>query len=81
VAYFSNGCEGEVLEVQCGRCPLGRGPCSCPVVMVQMTFNYDQLKDGQEKLKEAMSYLVDDAGICQVHKLLMENITVVKGDE
>ena len=78
MAYFPNGSSGEVLEIQCGRCPLGDGPC--PVVGIQMLYNYDQLDDGQEKLKYAMSMLVDDQGICQVHKQLMENITVVRND-
>ena len=78
MAYFPNGSSGEVLEIQCGRCPLGDGPC--PVVGIQMLYNYDQLNSGQKKLKDAMSMLVDDQGICQVHKQLMENITVVKND-
>lgn len=73
---FPNGSSGAVLEMQCERCPLGDG--SCPVVGIQMLYNYDQLDDGQEKLKDAMSMLVDDQGICQVHKQLMDVLTVLE---
>lgn len=71
MAYFPNGSSGEVLELQCGRCLLGDGPC--PIVGIQMLYNYDQLEEGQEKLKDAMSMLVDDKGTCQVYKQLTEN--------
>jgi hypothetical protein len=47
---------------------------------IQMLYNYDQLDDGQDKLKAAMSMLVDDEGDCQVRRQLMENITVVPGE-
>ena len=66
MAYFSNGCEGETLDNQCCDCPLGELPC--PTTLVQLTFNYDQCSN--EKLKEAMTMLVDDDGICQTRKLL-----------
>jgi hypothetical protein len=42
-----------------------------------MLYNYEQLKDGQEKLKEAMEILVDDKGVCQVRKKILENVTRV----
>jgi formate hydrogenlyase subunit 6/NADH:ubiquinone oxidoreductase subunit I len=70
MAYFPNGSSGEVLDLQCSRCPLGEGPC--PVMGIQMIYNYDQLDAGQEKLRQAMEMLVDEKGICQVHKQLME---------
>lgn len=79
MAYFSNGCEGETLEIQCRHCPLGDGPC--PVQFVQMQYNYVQLDEGQEKLQEAMTALVDDDGICQVRKQLMDVLTIVPKDE
>jgi hypothetical protein len=70
MVYFPNGSSGEILEMQCAKCPLGEGPC--PVMGIQMIYNYDQLADGQEKLKDAMSMLVDDKGICQVREQLLE---------
>lgn len=69
MAYFPNGSSGEILEMQCDRCPLGDG--HCPVVGIHMLYNYDQLDDGQDKLQKAMSMLVDDKGICQVHTQLI----------
>lgn len=79
MAYFSNSSEGEVLDVQCYDCPLGGG--CCPVLSVQMLYNYDQLEDGQEKLREAMELLVDDKGVCQVRKKILENVTRVSEDK
>ena len=79
MAYFSNSSEGEVLDVQCYDCPLGGG--CCPVRSVQMLYNYDQLEDGQEKLREAMELLVDDKGVCQVRKKILENVTRVSEDK
>ena len=75
MAYFPNGCAGEVLDVQCADCPLGEGPC--PVALVQMMFNYDQCSDDQAKLRQAMSCLVDDEGMCQVRKQILDNVTRV----
>ena len=38
MAYFSNGSEGEVFDVECIECPLGE--TGCPVAGVQMSYNY-----------------------------------------
>jgi hypothetical protein len=70
MAYFSNGSAGEIFDNQCDECPLGQGPC--PIASVQLMYNYDQLSDGQEKLREAMTILVDDEGICQTRKQMIE---------
>jgi len=87
MAYFPNGSTGEVLDEQCADCPLGCGwndpeqqilfeveyaPKPCPVAFVQMSYNYDQIDKGQEKLRECLSRLVADNGECQVRKLLLE---------
>ena len=61
MAYFSNGCEGEVLDMQCSEC-LPYDPC--PVALVQMYFNYDQCAEGQEKLMKALNMLIDEKGNC-----------------
>lgn len=71
MAYFPNGAAGEVLDRQCEECPLGEG--ACPVLGVQLLYNYDQLEDGQEKLREAMSMLVNDEGVCEVRKQIQES--------
>ena len=85
MAYFPNGSSGEVLEDQCRDCPLGYGwndakqgrlfdddvtPKPCPVALVQSIYNYDQLKEGNKQLREAMTCLVSDEGECTVRKLL-----------
>jgi hypothetical protein len=75
MAYFPNGSAGAVLEAQCADCPLGNGPC--PVAGIQMLYNYDQLNDGQENLKDAMSLLVNEKGVCEVRKQILENVTRV----
>lgn len=66
MAYFANGTEGEYLDAQCGDCPLGEK--ACPIMGVQMLFNYDQI--GVPKLREAMNYLVNERGDCQLRPLL-----------
>lgn len=85
MAYFPNGCSGEVLDEQCHDCPLGHGwhdpamrdlfevereGLPCPTFLIQMHYNYDQ--HDIPKLKQAMTWLIDDDGICQTRKLLVE---------
>lgn len=72
MAYFPNGSSGEIFDNQCAECPLGQGPC--PIAAVQLLYNYDQLGDRQEKLQAAMTILVDDNGICQTRKQIIEAI-------
>ena len=56
MAYFSNGTEGIVLDAQCSVCPVGRNPdLPCPVLLVQLAYNYEQVGEGQEKLREAIA--------------------------
>lgn len=84
MAYFANSSE-EVLSEQCADCPLGYGwndpsqkplfpveqtPKPCPVALIQLQYNYEQL--GNPCLRAAMNCLVSESGICQVRKLLVE---------
>jgi hypothetical protein len=39
MAYFSNGCEGEVFDNECADCVLGEE--ACPIAFVQSFYNYD----------------------------------------
>ena len=71
MAYFANGSEGEYLDAQCGRCPLADK--MCPIKYVQMRYNYDQLDNGQEKLKAAMEILIDKDGNCKMFPLIRVN--------
>lgn len=68
MAYFANGTEGDVLEEQCSTCPLGEK--GCPIIHVQMMYNYDQI--GIPKLREAMNMLVDEKGKCQLRPLVVD---------
>ena len=87
MAYFPNSTAGDVLDQQCENCPLGYGwndpkqgklfdderpPKPCPVALVQLEYNYRQLDKGNELLRQAMTILIDDKGICQTRKLLVE---------
>ena len=66
MAYFSNGTEGEVLDLQCARCSIGGK--QCPVALVQSLYNYQQHE--HSKLRDAMNLLIDEAGVCQVLPLI-----------
>lgn len=80
MAYFSNGTEGMILDDQCAECPVGESEDSCcPVHAIQMLYNYDQLKKGNEQLKEAMNVLVDDKGKCQMRVAILK-ATVERDD-
>lgn len=82
MAYFANSSE-DVLTQQCYDCPLGAGWSNpnqkrlfgderplrpCPVALVQLQYNYDQIDI--PKLRAAMTVLVSDQGECEVRKLL-----------
>lgn len=86
MAYFANSTDGEILDKQCGDCPLGAGwhdprqrklfeveheMRPCPVALVQLTYNYDQCDN--PKLKDAMDLLISEHGSCRV-RLQLDNI-------
>jgi hypothetical protein len=71
MAYFSNGTEGAVLDEQCVVCPVGRHPnLPCPVLLLQLAYNYRQVDEGQEPLREAMNCLVNERGTCLMKKAM-----------
>lgn len=69
MAYFSNGSEGCALDAQCSDCRIPND-APCPILWVQMTYNYDQLDKGNEKLREAMNCLVNERGECQMKPII-----------
>lgn len=86
MAYFPNATAADVLDAQCADCPLGHGwndrrqgelfdaerePRPCPVLFVQLEFNYKQLDDGNADLRRAMNALINESGECQVRKQLV----------
>lgn len=70
MAYFANGSEGEILENQCDTCVHAHDDGVCPISAIQMLFNYEQIDNPD--LNAAMSILVDDEGICQMRKALID---------
>ena len=68
MAYFSNGTEGMVFDEQCLDCLHIDPDIGCPIALVQLNFNYDQV--GNKKLEEAMDCLIDKDGKCQMKPLI-----------
>ena len=73
MAYFSNSSEGFVLDEQCCECHIP-DDVPCPVLLVQTMYNYDQMKEGNEKLREAINQLIDEKGNCQMKLLLDKHL-------
>ena len=67
MAYFSNGSEGGILDEQCAECVLPDN-CPCPVLWVQMDFNYKQLdKKGERTMvSDVLDCLINEKGECQM---------------
>lgn len=64
MAYFSNSSDGEFLDIQCADCIHEDPDAGCPIALVQMMFNYDQI--GNNKLRDALNMLVSKDGICKM---------------
>jgi len=60
MAYFPNGCAGEVFDAQCSRCRYGER--ACPIAYVQITYNYDACNN--ETARAILDNLVKDDGTC-----------------
>lgn len=67
MVYFSNGTHGGVLDAQCGECRVP-GDAPCPILHVQLIYNYDQLKT--PVLREAMNLLIDTDGKCLMKPII-----------
>ena len=71
MAYFANGTEGEILDRQCADCIHEDLSALCPVYHIMMTYNYDQLDKGQEKLRACLNILIqDEGGLCAMKPLI-----------
>jgi len=73
MAYFSNSSEGMILDEQCMECYLP-DDAPCPILLVQGLYNYDQMKAGNKKLREAMNILINDKGGCQMKPILDQHL-------
>jgi hypothetical protein len=70
MAYFSNGSEGMVLDAQCAKCKIPND-APCPILFVQMNYNYEQFTDGKRnKISEVLDSLVDKEGNCRMKPIL-----------
>jgi hypothetical protein len=59
MGYFPNGTSGEQYEAEfCNHCIHQNEDTGCPVMNIHLLYNYDQLQDGQENLKQAMDILI-----------------------
>ena len=72
MAYFANGSEGEILDNQCGGCRFGERPC--PIVMVQMAYNYDAIKN--KLATKILNKLVDDKEGCILFNLFKKDLEI-----
>lgn len=69
MAYFSNGTEGMILDEQCLECRVGAVEgLFCPVMFVQVEYNYKQLDDKGKRtmISELLNRLVNEKGECQM---------------
>ncbi len=57
-----------VLDEQCADCIHEDPDGACPVALVQLTHNYDQVNN--KHLEQAMATLIDKKGVCQMKKQL-----------
>lgn len=71
MAYFSNGTEGDVFTAQCGICKYGQEPC--PIALIQMTYNYDQI--GNDLARKIINDLVEEDGTCTMFKTFENDFT------
>lgn len=65
MAYFPNGCAGEVFDEQCSRCIFGERPC--PVALVQREYNYSACNN--KVARAILDELVKDDGTCTMFQM------------
>jgi hypothetical protein len=74
MAYFSNGSEGMVFDDQCAKCKFGQR--ECPIALVQIMYNYDQLKDESETATKILDALVKDDGTCTMWEMAKADFAI-----
>jgi hypothetical protein len=65
MGYFSNGEENERYQLEyCNKCVHCQDiDIGCPIMAVHWTYNYDQQKKGNKKLKELLEGLIPRDGV------------------
>jgi hypothetical protein len=74
MAYFSNGSEGTVFDSQCAKCKYGQKPC--PIALVQIDSNYDQLKDTSGTARKILDTLVKPDGTCTMWETFKSDFAI-----
>lgn len=74
MAYFSNGSEGMVFDDQCAKCKFGQKPC--PIALVQVSYNYDQLRDKSGVARNILNTLVKPDGTCTVWEMAKTDFAI-----
>ena len=68
MAYFPNGCAGEVFDDQCAKCIMYER--ACPIAWVQMEYNYPACNN--ETARAILDCLVKNNGDCEMFKAMPE---------
>ncbi len=68
MAFFANGSEGVRMDEQCESCIHQDPDAGCPIMLLQINFNYDQISN--PKLSQAMNMLINKKGICQMKPVI-----------
>jgi hypothetical protein len=72
MAYFSNGCCGEVFDEECCKCKFGQGPC--PIALVQGSYNYSAV--GNKIATEILDGLVKNNGQCSMLRTFWKDLSI-----
>lgn len=74
MAQFSNSSDGSSFDSQCGKCKYGKKPC--PIALVQIEYNYDQLKDTTGISTKILNTLIKEDGTCTVLSLMKQDLEI-----
>ncbi len=66
MAYFANGSEGMVFDLQCSMCRYSDEPC--PIAAVQMLYNYKACNN--KTARAILDDLVSDDGTCSMYNMM-----------
>ena len=78
MAYFPNSTSGMAFDEACCDCLHSDPDAGCPVALVQMWYNYEQVDKGQELLRQCLTQLVGDDGRCKMKPLIEKYYTKKK---
>jgi len=68
MAYFANGCEGEVFDEECAGCIFGDKPC--PIAWITAEHNYSACNNPEARA--IMDKLVKQNGECCMRRAFPE---------